>query len=321
MQILRTNSLPISITYDVPEASSDYIVVISDSERNIEIERINGTSDLSLKINIELPELFNKYDESYHLSIYEDDAGDLGQIVVEDNLEINRPYVDPRTLGTTATEISEYTKFERLSRSIIDSITGGFYFTTDWIETVGQGTDYLPLWNRSYKVLKVYQNSKLVFDINQNPSALDSWNYNITQDMTAIVKSSPDGDLEFNRAERKPPRMAIAASDSIAFFDTEDSSNFQTFQSGVTFGEGVDYLISLEVGYKVIPYDIKEATLMLIDDLKCGRLDYYKRYVTNYSNDQYRIQFDKTSFVGTGNILVDKILEKYTVKITQPGVL
>ena len=60
---------------------------------------------------------------------------------------------------------------------------------------------------------------------------------------------------------------------------------------------------------------------MLIDDLKCGKLDYYKRSIVNYSTDQYRIQIEKSALNGTGNILVDKILDKYINTTINPGVL
>jgi hypothetical protein len=70
-----------------------------------------------------------------------------------------------------------------------------------------------------------------------------------------------------------------------------------------------------------VPSDIKEATLMLIDDLKCGKLDYYKRYITSYSTDQFRIQMDKSVIDGTGNILVDKILNKYVNNVKKMRML
>ena len=124
-----------------------------------------------------------------------------------------------------------------------------------------------------------------------------------------------------NRSERKPARMALAASDSIFMFDTEDSGNTMTVQPGVVFGQGVDYIVLLETGYRVVPIDIQDATKMLINDIKCGKLDYYKRYVSSYSTDQYRLQFDKSMFEGTGNLLVDKILDKYITNVGKPGVL
>lgn len=323
MNILRLPPYPLSVTYTVPEASSDYIVVIKDNDRDVVRLEESVESNLSSKIVLELPAYFSKYDESYHLSIYEDNGTEAyGDIVVEDNLNIERPYVDPASLGTTATEIKEYEGYESLARAMIDSITGGFYYETSYIETVGQGTDYMPLWEKAYKILKVYENAELVYDVdNEDGPALGDWNYLITKDKTAITKDPVAAVDSMNRSERKPAQMSLAASDSIFMFDTEDSGNTLTVQPGVVFPQGVDYIFLLETGYRVVPVDIQDAILMLIDDIKCGKLDYYKRYAVNYSTDQYRIQFDKSMFEGTGNLLVDKILDRYIVNIGKPGVL
>ena len=40
-----------------------------------------------------------------------------------------------------------------------------------------------------------------------------------------------------------------------------------------------------------------------------------------YSTDQFKVEYNKNSFEGTGNILVDKILDKYKENIIRPGVL
>ena len=328
MNILRLPPYPLSVTYTVPSASTDYVILIKDSDRDIvRVEEVVESSASSI-VTLELPEYFSKYDESYHLEIYEavyatgQTDPNLGDIVVEDNLNIERPYIDPSSLGTTASEIKEYEGYESLARAIIDSVTGGFYYETSYIETVGQGTDYMPLWEKAYKVLKVYENAELVYDVdNEDGPALGDWNYLITKDKTAITKDPVAAVDAMNRSERKPARMALAASDSIFMFDTEDSGNTMTVQPGVVFGQGVDYIFLLETGYRVVPIDIQDATSMLINDIKCGKLDYYKRFVTSYSTDQYRLQFDKGLFDGTGNLLVDKILEKYITNIGKPGVL
>lgn len=322
MNILRLPPYPLSISYSVPTVSADHLLVIKDSDRDIvRVEEVVTSSAGSI-VTFELPEYFSKYDESYHLEIYEYPESEIGDLVVEDNLNIERPYVDPKTLGTTASEIKEYEGYESLARAIIDSITGGFYYETSYIEIVGQGTDYLPLWSKAYKVLKVYENAELVYDVdNQDGPALGDWNYLITKDKTAITKDPVQAVDALNRSERKPARMPLAASDSIFMFDTEDSGNTLTVQPGVVFGEGIDYIILLETGYRVVPIDIQDATLMLINDIKCGKLDYYKRFIVNYSTDQYRLQMDKSMFDGTGNLLVDKILDKYITNIGKPGVL
>jgi hypothetical protein len=77
----------------------------------------------------------------------------------------------------------------------------------------------------------------------------------------------------------------------------------------------------LEHGYKKIPNDIVRAAELLIEDISCGKLDYYKRYVSDYNTDQFKIKFDTRVFEGTGNILVDKILSKYAKSIRGLGVL
>jgi hypothetical protein len=328
MQILRLPPYPLSITYTVPDASADYILVIENVAELTEIEE-SVTSNASKKITYSLTDDFVKYDKSYALTIYEDggSSGETlvrGDIVVEDNLEIMRPYVDPTPLATsgTATDIALYQGYENLARAIIDAAVGGFYYDRTYLEVVGQGNDYLPLWKKTHKILKVYENSQLVYDVDdaEGPELID-YTFVITKDKTAITKDPLESTDSINRAERRYARIPLGFSDSISMFDTEDSGHTQTVVPGVAFPEGADYILLAETGYRVVPYDIQDATLMLIDDIKCGRLDYYKRYVKNYSTDQFKIEYGKGFTEGTGNILVDKILDKYKETIIRPGVL
>jgi hypothetical protein len=126
---------------------------------------------------------------------------------------------------------------------------------------------------------------------------------------------------DFNRAESAPVGLNIASSDSISMFDTSDSGNTIALKSGVLFNAGTDYLIHLETGYKVVPNDIQDATKILINDIACGKLEYFKRYITDYSTDQFKIKVDSAALSGTGNILVDKILDKYITDVKKPGIL
>jgi hypothetical protein len=324
MNILRLPPYPLSVTYTVPDANTDYILVIEDVPEQREIEEFI-TSNANSQLVYSLTGDFVKYDKSYALSIYEDIDGDRGDIVVEDNLEVVRPYVNPATLATsgTATDIAAYTEYENLARLMIDSITGGFYYNRTYLEVVGQGTDYIPLWKRTHKILKAYENAELVYDLSNTVDgpALKEYNYLITKDKTAITKDPVESTDAINRAERRYAKIPVAPSDSISLFDTEDSGNVQTIVPAAAFAEGADYILLLETGYKVVPVDIFDATKMLIEDIKCGKLDYYKRYVKNYSTDQFKIEYDKRMIEGTGNIMVDKILDKYVETIIRPGVL
>jgi hypothetical protein len=330
--ILRTPPYPLSVSYTVPDESADYILVIEDVPEQTELEVfINGESGLTSssegKITYELSGDFVRYDKSYAVTVYEDIDGERGDIVVEDNLQIERPYVDPVTIAasyneTSATGIAKFKEYESMARAIIDTIVDGFYYKRKFLELVGQETDYVPLWDRTHKILKAYENAELVYDIDDvDGPALGNFNYIITKDKTAITKDPVEATDSLNRAEQRPARIPLASSDSYAIFDTEDSGNTQTITPGVGFRQGTDYIFLVETGYKVVPIDIQDATKMLIDDIKCGKLDYYKRYVKNYSTDQFKIEYDKRMIEGTGNIIVDKILSKYVNNVVRPGVL
>jgi len=328
MQILRLPPYPLTISYDVPLPNTDYILVINESARNVNDVTESIVSTAGSKLEYTLPDQFNSYDESYYLAIYEDVEGLPGDIVVEDNLEIMRPYVNPTTLATTlgsgtATEINVYIKYEGLARAIIDSIVpGGFYYERSWYETNGNGTDYLPIWDRVYKIVKGYENNELVWDTDDDPQALGQWNYLLTKDKTAIIKEwNQQMTDSYIRAVGTPKGVPLGESDSIYLYDTEDSTVTLAVAPGVTFPVTFNYLFSLETGYKVVPYDIQDAITMLIDDIKCGKMEYHKRYILDYSTDQYKIKIDKSALSGTGNILVDRILEKYITNFGTPGVL
>jgi hypothetical protein len=178
MQILRLPPYPLTISYDVPLPNTDYILVINESARNVNDVTESIVSTAGSKLEYTLPDQFNSYDESYYLAIYEavyttgSETPEEGDIVVEDNLEIMRPYVNPTTLARTngsgtATEINNYIKYEGLARAIIDSIVpGGFYYERSWYEVNGNGTDYLAIWDRVYKILKAYENNRTCLGFN-----------------------------------------------------------------------------------------------------------------------------------------------------------
>lgn len=247
-----------------------------------------------------------KYDNNYRLEVFMNDSEDPSNLVYEEYYELIRPYVDPNTLGTTASEIAEYKTLELVARSIIDTfVTEGFYNKKTTIVGTGNGSDYFPLWDKAYRVFKVYENNELVYD-RLNPD-INKYEYVITADKTAIQKVYVG---QLNRYESTGPNL-IAGRGDLGYYGY-DATGFPT---------NYDYTIVLDQGYLTVPADIEYATKLLIEDLKCGKLDYYKRYVTAYNTDQFRIQFDKTMFDGTGNFLVDKILEKYVKTITKPGII
>jgi len=275
--------------------------------------RVTDMADLSVQvleflewstgdnINISLP---GRYDNNYRVEIFTID--EVEELIHEEYYELVRPYVDPNTLGTTASEIAEYKILELVARSMIDTfVPEGFYNKKITVLGTGNGGDYLPLWEKVYRIFKVYENNVLVYD-RSNPD-LYEFQYIITSDKTAIQRVQ-DGDL--NRYESTAQNLPVASGD-LGYYG----------YNGIAFPAGYDYTVVVDHGYLNVPEDVEYAAKLLIEDLKCGKLDYYKRYVTAYNTDQFRIQFDKSMLSGTGNFLVDKILDKYVKTIVKPGII
>jgi hypothetical protein len=298
MEILRAQPYSnLTISFEVPSIvtlDSDIAVTVIDLA-DLSVQDTFSYSAMSGD-TIQYP-LSSKYDTDYQVVI----TADLDEVetIFDDVFSIVRPYVTPSTLGETASQIAEYTRFEEIARAVIDSvIPEGFYYKKKVLETVGLGADYIPLWMDAKKILAVYENNVLVTDRV----------YEITKDKTAITEQVLD---MVNRDEQAPLIMPTAMSDIV-------DANLPPLRG---FPNGYDYRFVLESGYPAVPSDIARAATLLIDDIKCGRIDYYQRYITSYNTDQFRLQFDKRMFEGTGNIVVDKILSKYAKSITRLGVL
>lgn len=292
MQLLRVPPYNLSVDLTVGLASTEYDYTIVDmADFSITEGSVTSSTDSKVTIN-----LSSKYDTQYQINI----DGD------EHYVDIVRPYVDPNQHGTTATEISAYASNEELARAIIDSICDvEFYYKKRVIQTTGQGVDYLPIWVDAKKILKVYENNVLLYDVDDLENS--PTHFEIIPDGSAITMTFNDA---INRDESA--RILLPASPTdIAELD----------YSARGFPKGWDYTVVLEVGYNKVPTDIVRATELLIHDIDCGKLDYYKRYIGAYNTDQFRIQFDKAVFEGTGNLIVDKILDKYRKPIEFVGVL
>jgi hypothetical protein len=320
MIIKRQPPYPISIVYDVPSANTSYRFTIQNDKGTI-AKDVLITSSATSKVTYVLTGDFLAYDHDYDVNIYTT-TGTEKYVVVQDTLNVIRPYVDVRQLVSTASEIAKYEEDELLARTIINSVIGpdGFMFQKNTLEVVGQGTDYLPLWNRGYRVLGVYENSELVYDLSLAEPAIGGYTYGVTVDGSAIYKDEASME-NYNRAEKKPLKYRGSVSDSFNAYSALDTPTFSATNTGVMFPEGVDYVIIYETGYRVVPNDIRDATLRLMDDIRCGKLDYYKRAIESYQTDQFTIKWDKRHLEGTGNLIVDKTLEKYTTTLRKPWVI
>jgi hypothetical protein len=301
MDVLRVPPYPITTIWAAPLANTEYTFLIEDLVDH-STESAVLTSDANKNITYIIPQAKLFFDRKFLVKLIDSDE----HIVLEDHLDILRPYVDPSTLGSTASEIAEYSNYEMVARSIIDTIiTDGFYNTKTIIQSVGQGTDYFNVWQDVNKVLKVYENNVLVYDVDTPTENV--YDFKVTLDNSAIQRVYSD---QYNRAEQSPMQLPPAYGDLGSVGGRL-----------LDFPKGYDYIFIVDTGYKAVPPDVEIAAKFLIEDLKCGKLDYYKRYINSYNTDQYKVGFDKRVFEGTGNMIVDKMLDKYLKNIIKPGVI
>jgi hypothetical protein len=307
MDVLRVAPYPITINFPVPAPNTTYRLYIEDLIDH-SYENITLTSDSNSRLIWTIPLSRLLFDRKFLTQIYDITTGD---ILFDDNLDILRPYTDPNLLGTTPDEIAEYKVLEFAARSIIDDVVvDGFYNRKMIIQTVGQGLDYIPTWAYVNKILQVYENDILVYDSSRDPS-LNINNYKIILDNSGIQMTTTSTDTAVNRYEQKPADLPMATGD-LGFYQ----------MNGTSFPKGWDYTIIADVGYKTVPSDIQYATELLIKDLKNGNLDYFNRYVDSYTTDQYSVTFNsKRIYDGVGNLVVDKILDKYVNYMSKPSII
>lgn len=318
MDILRQTPFPLQVVYEDLTPSTDYLLEIYDDHTNTVLSEL-VTSDGSGNITYDLTGDFERFDETYVLYIYSVDINDEpDETIVIDNLYIYRPYINPLSLAETPGEEEEYIILEKTARQIINTLVGDFYYTKGEVETVGLGADFLPMPKRTNRINSVYENNIKVYD---RIDPIDGQNtYYITPDKSAITIAVGQ---EYNRLQSKQVRLPVAASDSFMLYgDDYDAVQALTEIKGPgMFPKDWDYVVYGEWGWPVIPQDIRDATKMLINDLKCNTLSYVNRYITEYQTDQFRIKYGDLATKGTGNLVVDKILEAYAIPIYKLGVL
>jgi hypothetical protein len=291
----------VNLEYTIPENTGTGSLTVE--------YQLTDMADLSVvtgEATVENEETYSVAVSGLYDSIYRLEVIHNGEHIWDETYEVVRRYIDPASVMPDGGSIAEYEIHEEIARAIVDSvIPEGFYYKKKTIETVGLGADYIPLWLDAKKILKVYENNVLVYDAS-DPSSYPA-NYEITKDKTAVTIKY-DGAI--NKDQGAPNIIPGSYSDLV---DTKFSYR--------GFVREFDYRLILEVGYSKVPQDIIRAMTLLIDDIACGKVDYYKRYISDYGTDQFKLKFSDRVFEGTGNLIVDKILSKYSKSIRTVGVL
>lgn len=293
MELLRVPPFPLTIDYSGLPNDTAVVLTLSTS-RNKLLDNVEATTNGSGVASFELPVRYSMYDGEYSAIVYEGTTSSKGNVVLLDTLRVVRPYVDSAAMAPVGEEAA-YTKYERIARTMIDNIVGGFYYKNAVIDLQGDGSDRLPVGHRVNKLLRLVENNVVMYEQDGESNAAE---YTLTSDHSSIILFK---DEESNMLEGHYSPPGLASSDSFGW----------PYNRAVAFPSGYDYEVTFEAGWPMVPQDIKEATTLIIEDMACGEPNYWSKYVREYETKDYRVDFHRSMFAGTGNVIVDQILQRY----------
>lgn len=241
---------------------------------------------------------FSNQDRTVTISAY----NAVGDLLFEQAVEIVRPYATP-PIGATEAEVTDFYAKESIARTVIDSLTGGFYLRRKMIGYESMGGDIIPLKDNIIKIFRVWENGRLAFDVT-SASFEHTKLFFISSDRSSIIAHTG----QVNRIAGNSSRAGWAPSDYTR--ETYDSIDMSRPYTSGSFPKGFDYVLDVLLGYVYLPSEITTATNLLINSGQCTD-QYLNRYITEYDTDQYRIKYSKEALDGTGNRQVDMILAPF----------
>jgi hypothetical protein len=192
-------------------------------------------------------------------------------------------------------EDSNYYSYEkirsaaRVARMMIDTELGfsiGKYEKT--VVAYGDGADVLLLLEKIISISSIYENDELVIN-NSNNYNVFGYEVEVTETGYGIrvIPTNPGDDI-----------------------DEEEEFDYIGLNKG-RFRDGYRYEITGTFGWNYVPVEIKQCMYLLINDLLCNDSLWRTKYVKKINSGQMSVELSSQSFNGTGNALVDSILQKF----------
>ncbi len=184
---------------------------------------------------------------------------------------------------------------ERYARKIIENYTGQNFYLYDDVQTVyGSGSDVLPLPYKLNTLHELYQNDILLEDTINN---VYNWGYN------AQISESGFG-IRVNRANMLDNTVYTANG------MVPPSINYSG--SGMFFKD-YTYRVQGRYGWEKVPDEIEIACVELMRDYFSRDKMWRNKYVKNVKTFDWNFEYNGDSFMGTGNLYVDKLLDAYVL--------
>lgn len=285
----QTDSLPTLSIYDADNDSSpllgyDSISVIDEPENGkysflLTQELTSIVRVLELKWNYTVNGLASEQTDFYRIDLAYSNPNEV---------------IDFLGLGITPADINYHSitdiqNAEKIARTIIDGYTGlKFYLRYGSQEMFGVGSDAIQLIERMTSIDKMYENGVLVIDNTVTP-AYNQFGYGIELTQTGYVARllNPGWDVRY---------------------DDQVDTNILYYGK---FRDGARYKFVGDIGYKYVPEDIKQASMLLIGDLISNDYAWRNKYLNKINLSEISFEMSKGAFNGTGNVIVDNILDQY----------
>jgi len=188
-------------------------------------------------------------------------------------------YVDPKQIANA----------EKMARTIIEGYTGVKFYTYYGSQEVrGIGSDIVELTERILSIDQVYENDYVVIDNTLQPY-LNTFGFGveITPTGKGVRIVNPGWDVQY------------------------DNQVDPTVMYYGKFRDNARYRFVGQMGYKYVPEDIKQASMLLIQDLLSNDYNWRNKYLQKVDLSEISFEMAKGAFNGTGNVTVDNILDQY----------
>ena len=214
--------------------------------------------------------------------------------------EIVTPYattsdlIDYYNLGTSPQDLNYKSaevlqQLEKIARTLIHGYSGQTFGRRYWFqEQFGSGSDALWLTERMISIDQMYENGVLIYDTTVSPSV----NY-----FGFPIELTPTG---------KSIRVVNAGWDV-----RYDNQVDPTVINYGRFRESTRYKVFGTVGWDYIPIDIKLCAILLVGDLMANDAAWRIKYLSEVSMSDTSFKMAGGAFNGTGNLIVDNILDQY----------
>jgi hypothetical protein len=64
-------------------------------------------------------------------------------------------------------------------------------------------------------------------------------------------------------------------------------------------------------GWNYVPVEIKQSVFLLVNDLLCSENIWRTKYLKKINSGQMSVEISSLAFTGTGNAIVDSLLQKF----------